>query len=377
MTKHNLLYFAIIALINFVAACTLSANSGTGSKNIAEANAAGSSNKQPAVVYKGHNLPHMRGAMISPNVTEEDLRVLGMEWHANLVRWQLNKGDRAPDNLDLKAYDDWLEKALVHLDKLLPVCKEAGLKVVIDFHTTPGGRNGANENLIFKEKKYQDKFLDVWEKIARRYKGNDVVWGYDLANEPEDRKMTFGLMNWHELATQAAQKVRAIDASHAIIYEPIWADPDRLRKVEPLVVPGVVYSVHMYKPLELTHQGVLKDKPVGVGYPEKIKVVMWDKDQLRRALQPVVDFQRKYGVHIYIGEFSAVRWAPDNSAYNYLKDLIDIFEENGWDWTYHAFREWSGWSVEHGQNQNDNSPAKEQTQREQLLKSWFKKNVNK
>lgn len=377
MTKRNLLYLVIIALVNFMGACTLSADSGAGSKNIAEANMVGSSNKQPVAVYKGHNLPRMRGAMISPNVSEEDLRVLGMEWHANLVRWQLNKGDRPPDNLDLKAYDDWLEKALAHLDKLLPVCREAGLKVVIDFHTTPGGRTGANENMIFKEKKYQDKFLDVWEKIARRYKGNDVIWGYDLANEPEDRKMTLGLMNWHELATQAAKKVRVIDASHAIIYEPIWADPDRLRNIEPLPVTGVVYSVHMYKPLELTHQGVIKDKPVGVGYPSKIKGVMWDKDQLRRALQPVVDFQRKYGVHIYIGEFSAVRWAPDNSAYNYLKDLIDIFEENGWDWTYHAFREWNGWSVEHGQNQNDNSPAKEQTQREQLLKSWFKKNVNK
>ena len=26
---------------------------------------------------------------------------------------------------------------------------------------------------------------------------------------------------------------------------------------------------------------------------------------------------------------------------------IDLFKEYGWDWTYHAFREWDGWSVEH------------------------------
>lgn len=30
-----------------------------------------------------------------------------------------------------------------------------------------------------------------------------------------------------------------------------------------------------------------------------------------------------------------------------LADLISIFNEYGWDWTYHAFREWPGWSVEH------------------------------
>jgi len=42
---------------------------------------------------------------------------------------------------------------------------------------------------------------------------------------------------------------------------------------------------------------------------------------------------------MYIGEFSAIRWAPDGSAYRYLKDLIDVFEAHGWDWSYHAFRE--------------------------------------
>ena len=27
--------------------------------------------------------------------------------------------------------------------------------------------------------------------------------------------------------------------------------------------------------------------------------------------------------------------------------MISIFNEYGWHWTYHAFREWAGWSVEH------------------------------
>ena len=76
---------------------------------------------------------------------------------------------------------------------------------------------------------------------------------------------------------------------------------------------------------------------------------------MKRALKPVVEFQRKYGVHIYIGEFSAIRWAPDDSACRYLKDLIDIFEAHGWDWSYHAFREWDGWSVEHGPDPKDHA----------------------
>ena len=33
-------------------------------------------------------------------------------------------------------------------------------------------------------------------------------------------------------------------------------------------------------------------------------------------------------------------------SYSCKDDCIDIFEEYGWDWSYHAFREWGGWSVE-------------------------------
>jgi hypothetical protein len=92
-------------------------------------------------------------------------------------------------------------------------------------------------------------------------------------------------------------------------------------------------------------------------------------------LQPVIDFQRDYGVPIYIGEFSAIRWAPDNGAQRYLKDVIEIFEENNWSWAYHAFREWNGWSVEHTSNKDDNERSATPTDREQLLRTWFAKNA--
>jgi len=101
---------------------------------------------------------------------------------------------------------------------------------------------------------------------------------------------------------------------------------------------------------------------------------MWDKAALEAALKPVVEFQQKNNVHIYLGEFSAIRWAPDGSACRYLKDLIDIFESRGWDWTYHAFREWQGWSAEHGPDKADTKPAAQQTDREKLLREWYVKN---
>lgn len=45
---------------------------------------------------------------------------------------------------------------------------------------------------------------------------------------------------------------------------------------------------------------------------------------------------------VFAGEPSP--WAEGADAY--LRDCISLFEEYGWDWSYHAFREWSGWDVE-------------------------------
>lgn len=332
---------------------------------------------KPGPVYKGHDLPRLRGAMIGPHVDADDLRVLGGEWKANHVRWQFIWGGfpHGPaDNGDLDAYNKWIDSQIERLDSLLPVCREVGLHVLIDLHTPPGGRNEAKECNLFKEKRFQDCFVEVWKKLATHYRGNKQVWGYDLVNEPVEGMLGEGVLDWHALATKTGRAIRAIDPDHAIIIEPgPWGSPAGLEFFEPIDVERVVYSVHMYQPHQFTHQGV-HDSPTGMTYPGEIDGRMWDKEALRKALQPARDYQIDYGVHIYIGEFSAIRWAPGTSAHDYLSDVIDIMEQYDWDWAYHAFREWDGWSVEHGSDPKDRSRAKEPTDRQKLLTGWFEKN---
>ena len=60
------------------------------------------------------------------------------------------------------------------------------------------------------------------------------------------------------------------------------------------------------------------------------------------------------------------------SAYNYLKDLLEIFEEEGWDWAYHAYREWHGWSLEHTAADREHIQKDDWTDRLDLFKSYFK-----
>lgn len=333
----------------------------------------------PGPMFKGHDLPRLRGAMIGPRIDEEGLRTFGRDWNGNLIRWQLIRHLRPGQQSALDDFDPWLEGELQRLDKALPLCEQYGIHVLIDLHSPPGGKATVSGYVgsdagLFTAKRAQDKFVEAWQRMARRYKEAKPVWGYDLANEPVEELVEEGCDDWPDLALRAARAIRAIDPQRAIIVEPNqWGSPGGLTEFVPLDVPNVVYSVHMYIPHQFTHQGV-HEKGTACVYPGEIAGKHWDKEQLEAALKPAVEFQQKYNAHIYIGEFSAIRWAPENSAYRYLKDVIEIFEKHEWDWSYHAFREWQGWSVEYGEDPRNNARADRPTDRQRLLMDWFKKN---
>jgi hypothetical protein len=116
------------------------------------------------------------------------------------------------------------------------------------------------------------------------------------------------------------------------------------------------------------------ENKTAIEYPGRIAGELWNKERLREEMLPALEFQKAFNVQVYVGEFSVARWAPGDSGYCYLRDLIELFEEYGWDWSYHAFREWDGWSVEHGSDRNDHSPTKMPTKRMELLLSWLAKN---
>ena len=325
-------------------------------------------------VFKGHDLPRLRGVMSPNTFRHEDLLVLGKDWNANVIRWQITRNwGRAGTDRDLEEYDRWLQSKLKSLDEVLQAARRYGIKVVVDMHTPPGGRYKNRDLAIFHEPLYQDHYVAWWEKIARRYKGHPAIWGYDLVNEPvQNVPSPPGVADYLGTQVRAAKAIRAIDPEVPIFIEASeWDSPGGFRKLKPVDLSNVIYQVHMYEPGRFTHQGI-HGTATGIAYPAKIGNTMWNKEQLRKVLAPVREFQLAHNVHIYVGEFSAIRWAP--GAVDYLRDCIELFEEYGWDWTYHAYREWDGWSVEHGSDPEDHAPSRKPTDRKQLLLKWFARN---
>jgi hypothetical protein len=326
-------------------------------------------------MFTGHGDGSLRGVMISPKIQPGDIETLA-QWHVNLVRWQLmwNGFPHSPaDDADKATYDKWLDGCLAHLDEMLPYFKKAGITVLIDLHSPPGGRDAAKTCRIFNDAQWQQHFMAVWDKIAKKYAGDQRIWGYDLVNEPVLSGENTGLLNWHDLAEVTSKRIRKVDSNHAIIIEPDpWGAVTGLAYFEPINVPGIVYSVHMYEPGQFTHQGVLDGYSAGPTYPGVIDGKLWNKDQIRKTFQAVKDYAKAYNVQVYVGEFSAVRWAP--GADKYISDVIDVMDENNWDWSYHAFREWHGWSPEVGEDKAVQTPSPSPTARLLVLQSAFAKN---
>ena len=327
-------------------------------------------NADLVAAYSPHvrDMPLLRGVMLpgGRDMTEDDFCELA-RWGARLGRYQMIRGWNAwkdgPTDTDLAEYDKWIDGRLDHLDAVvLPMARKYGMKIVVDVHSPPGGRNKMGEMEMFFDARFRDHFVALWRRIATRFKGNaDVIYGYDLVNEPQQlRPAPF---DYWSVQKEAAKAVREIDADTPIIMESNNMDaPAAFAYMSPLALTNVIYQVHMYVPSDYTHQGVHGGGPLP--YPDPVRGR--DYDWLRKTLGRVRNFQVRHGARIYVGEFSAVAWAE--GAARYIEDCISIFEEYGWDWTYHSFRGWNGWSVEHeGSDKDGMSPSPDNPRKRALL----------
>ncbi len=325
-------------------------------------------------------LSPLRGAMIGALRTDGDWDTLA-SWGATLVRHQIIcKGEVSATNRHVyaAAWRRNFAKELDRLEETLRQAGERGMKVCIDQHSFPGGGRvkdlpeeeaWGRDARMFHDPFYADLFVESWTNLAARVAPwRDVVYGYDLMNEPRQETPSPKGLDLHAIQTRAARAIREIDPSTPIVVGSMHNDPGWFRKLQPLDLGNVIYEVHVYYPHNYTHQGILTPLETVENWPDPAKG--WDKAFLRKSLAPVLDFQRRHGARMLVGEFSAVTWAPN--AEGYIRDCIELFEEFGWDWCYHAYREAQVWNVElesvrRGLGTDDFRPAADTPRKRALL----------
>lgn len=291
--------------------------------------------------------PNLRGVMLPGGpCKEDDFRTL-RDWGASLARYQMTRRFAAVGaDRDLVEYDTWLDGKLDHLERdVLPWAAKYGIQVIVDLHCPPGGRDEDKDWTMYHHATYASHFISCWRRIATRFKGRREIYGYDLVNEPAQLRRALDGCDYWSLQRRAAEAIRMIDQETPIVVEAMeWDSPTAFRYLSPLDMDNVIYQVHMYLPGQYTHQGVRAGANyTRYSYPDEKQG--WNRDQLKKWLAPVRAFELRHKAKILVGEFSAATWAE--GAGNYIADCISVFNEYGWDWTYHAFREAKVWDVEY------------------------------
>ncbi|WP_343703861.1 cellulase family glycosylhydrolase [Chitinophaga sp.] len=184
-----------------------------------------------------HKIRQRLEALIGTEKTEEFYNA----WLANhatradvdaLKAWGFNSV-RLP--MHYKLYDT--EKGFALTDSLLAWCKANSMYLILDLHAAPGGqgndlnisdRDGSQPSL-WENEAHQRATVDLWRKVASRYKDEPWIAAYDIINEPNfgfedpvnDKNGIREKKNepLRKLMIEITRAIREVDRNHIVIIE--------------------------------------------------------------------------------------------------------------------------------------------------------------
>ncbi len=124
---------------------------------------------------------------------------------------------------------EYVEEGFQLIDNLVKWCSKHKIYVILDMHGAPGGQTGANIDdspadlpELFINLKYQDQLVNLWVKIADKYKDEPTIAAYDLLNEP--LPVVSGSADKYKhllvpLYKRITTEIRKVDKKHMITLE--------------------------------------------------------------------------------------------------------------------------------------------------------------
>ena len=119
-------------------------------------------------------------------ITEEDFAFIASTG-ANTIR--------VPFHYKLFTGEDYMglndaNEGYRRIDSCVNWARKHDLRLILDMHDCPGGQTGDNIDdsygypWLMTDPDSQTQFLNIWGDIASKYADEDVILGYELANEP-------------------------------------------------------------------------------------------------------------------------------------------------------------------------------------------------
>ncbi|MFF2093906.1 cellulase family glycosylhydrolase [Paenibacillus sp. NPDC058174] len=180
------------------------------------------------------------------------------------------------------------------LNWLVAESAQRNIYVIIDFHGVQGGAcpwhscGISNSNQLWTNTTYQDRTVQIWERIATYYNGNPTIAAYDLLNEPlvsngaaENAAQIKKKFDYYDRLYKA---VRAKDPNHIIMIAAFF-DWEQALPPSTYGWTNVVYETHNYNFDQYDNWSVTN--------------AMMDN-----WLSKMAQYQTAWNVPVYAGEFS-------------------------------------------------------------------------
>lgn len=240
------------------------------------------------------------------------------------------------------------EEAFGYLDSVIERCARHQIYTIIDLHALPGSQNQhwhsdnpTHVASFWIHKDFQDRALHLWEVIAKRYKNNPWVAGYDLINEPAEPTGE-KLFPYYKRLHDA---IRKIDPDHLLFLEGDRYAVDFSKFTE--IWENVVYTNHDY-----ATPGFIS----GGDYPGYTRDRYYDRDTLEKDFLKKSEFMFSHHVPLWVGEFGPVYTGDpkkDEMRYQVLKDQLAYYNKYKVSWCIWLYKDMGLQAIMH---QNENTP---------------------
>lgn len=245
-------------------------------------------------------------------ITEADIRFIASTG-ANTIR--------LPFNYKLFTDEDYMGltnnrgEGFRWIDKVVEWCRKAGLYLILDMHDCPGSQTGDNIDdgfgypWLFESEKSQLLFCDIWQQIARRYRNETVILGYELMNEP----IAHYFKNKEELNQRleplykrAVKAIRSVDRNHVVLLGGARWNSDFFMFSDWTFDNNIMYTCHRY-----------------------------GGEATAKAINDYISFRDKTGLPMYMGEIG-------HNTNQWQSDFVKVMKDNNIGYTFWPYKKLDG-----------------------------------
>ncbi len=255
-------------------------------------------------------------------IKEEDFKKIA-SWGLDHVRLPIDYNILEDNN------GGYIDEGFERVEKALLTAKKYGLNVVLDLHKTAGFSFdfGEKESGFFENEELQERFLNLWDKLAQSFgKYSDTV-AFELLNEVTDRSYNDV---WNNISLKCVERIRKYAPDTLIFIGGYWNNsPEAVKDLADPYDDKIVYVFHCYAPLKFTHQGAHWTREIDPEERYSFEDMKINADMFEYIFKTALEKAQKCGTDIYCGEYGVIDKATPKDVLEWYKVINGVFEKHG------------------------------------------------